>query len=160
MEEHTLALESYFGGIFLESHIEGKYSHASMIFGREVFGEVIGNSFSSLLPVEAELYLLDATLPLVEAPVKCFGEFTAHVSSEDAMEACFVSLDWSGWLQMDHCNQVGADGNSLLAIEEDRTGLSLGGGCHDGADGLSLGEYQAVWSGSRPAGGSGGGYLI
>ena len=35
--------------------------HASVIFGREVFGEVIGKIFSSLLPVEAELFLLDVT---------------------------------------------------------------------------------------------------
>ena len=34
-------------------------SHPSVVFGREVLGEVIGKVFSSLLPVEAELVLLD-----------------------------------------------------------------------------------------------------
>ena len=46
-------------------------------------------------------------------------------------------------------------GNSLLAVEEDCTSFSLGGGCHDGADGLALDEDQSVWSGSRPYGGRG-----
>ena len=44
--------------------------HASMMFSREVFGEVIGKIFSSLLPVEAELFFLDATSHPVEAHVK------------------------------------------------------------------------------------------
>ena len=140
-------------GVFRSRTLKVNISHVSVIFGKDVFGELIGNIFSSLLPVEAELFLFDTKLPSVEAPVKCFGSFPAHVSGEDAMGVCVVSLDWSGWLQMAHFNQVCADGNSLLAIEEDCTGLSLGGGCHDGAEGLSLGEYQAVWSGSRPAGG-------
>ena len=33
--------------------------NASVMFGREVFGEVIGKVFSSLLPEEAKLFLLD-----------------------------------------------------------------------------------------------------
>ena len=44
--------------------------HASVVFGREVLGEVIGKIFSSLLPVEAKLFLLDVTLHPVEAHVK------------------------------------------------------------------------------------------
>ena len=58
---------------------------------------------------------------------------------------------------MAHFNQGRADGNSLLAIEEDRTGFGLGGGRHDGADGRALCEDWAVWSWSRPDGGRGGG---
>ena len=53
---------------------------------------------------------------------------------------------------MDHLNKSCMDGNSLLDFEEDRTGLSLGGGCHDGADGMALGEYRAVRVWSRPDG--------
>ena len=66
---------------------------------------------------------------------------------------CGFSLDRSGRLQMAHFNQGRADGDRLLAVEEDRTGLGLGGGRHDGADGLALGEDWAVWSWSRPEGG-------
>ena len=51
---------------------------------------------------------------------------------------------------MDHFNQVCADGNRLMSIEEDSTGLSLSRVCHDSADGISIGEYRAVWGGSRP----------
>ena len=49
--------------------------YASVVFGRGLFGELIGKVFSSLLPVEAELFLIDATPHPVEAHVKCFGEF-------------------------------------------------------------------------------------
>ena len=56
---------------------------------------------------------------------------------------------------MAHFNKGRADGNILLAIEIDRTGFSLGGGCHDGADVLALGENWSVWSGIRPDGGRG-----
>ena len=44
--------------------------HAYEIFRREVFSEVIGKVFSSLLPVEAKCFLLDATPHPVEAHVK------------------------------------------------------------------------------------------
>ena len=54
---------------------------------------------------------------------------------------------------MAHFNKGRADGNSLIAVEEDHTSFSLGGGCHDGVDGLVIGEYWAIWSGSRPDGG-------
>ena len=43
---------------------------------------------------------------------------------------------------MAHFNKGRADGNSLLVVEEDCNGLSLGGGCHDGADGLALGHVR------------------
>ena len=130
-------------------------SHASVMFGREVFGELIGKVFSSLLSVEAKCFLLDATPHPVEVHVKCHGAFMAHVSGDDAMEGFAVSFDWSGSLRMSHFNQGCADGNSLLAVEEDCTGFSLGGRCHDGADGMALGEDRAVWSRSRPDGGRG-----
>ena len=66
-----------------------------------------------------------------------------------------VSFDLSGRLRMDHLNQGCEDGNSLLAVEEYHTGVSLGGGCHDGADGLALGEDRAVWCGISSDGGMG-----
>ena len=88
--------------------------------------------------------------------VKGFGAFPAHVASEDAVGGYVVSLDWSGRLRVKHCNQGHADGNSLLDVEEDCTGLRLGSGCHDSADCLALGEYRAVLGRSRPGGWRGG----
>ena len=44
----------------------------------------------------------------------------------------------------------------LLSAEEDCTGVSLGGGYHDGTDGLALSEYRVVWGGSRTDGWRGG----
>ena len=88
--------------------------------------------------------------------VKGFGAFPAHVASKDAVGGYVVSLDQSGRLRVDHCNQGRADGNRLMDVEEDCTGLRLGSGCHDGADCLALGEYWAVLGGSRPGGWRGG----
>ena len=50
---------------------------------------------------------------------------------------------------MAHFDEGRADGNSLLDVEEDRSSFGLGGRSHDGVDGLILGEYQSIWSGSR-----------
>ena len=66
-----------------------------------------------------------------------------------------VSFDLSWRLRMAHFNQGRADGNSLLAVEEDCTSYSLGVRCHDGSDGMSLGKDWAVWSGSGSDGGRG-----
>ena len=67
----SLMLARYFQSHTLKVNI----SHASVVFEREVLGEVIGKIFSSLLPVEAELFLFDATSHPVEAHVKGFGAF-------------------------------------------------------------------------------------
>ena len=139
-------------GDFKSRPLEVDISHASVMFRREVFSELIGKVFSALLPLEAELILLDVTPHPVELHVKCFGAFTAHVDGEDAMGGFAVIFDCRGRLRMSHFNQGCADGNSLLAVEEDCTGFSLGGRCHDSVDGLALGEDQDVWSGIRSGG--------
>ena len=120
-----------------------------VVFGREVFGEVIGKVFGSLLPVQAELILLDAEGHPVESHVKGLGKFPAHVAGEDALGGRDVGLDWGGRLQVDHFCECCADGNSLLAVEENRSSFGFCGGRHDGADGLTFGEYwtSRVWSG-------------
>ena len=55
-------------------------SHPFVVFKREVLGEVIGKVFSYLLPLEAELVLLDAAAHPVEAYVKRFGALPKHVA--------------------------------------------------------------------------------
>ena len=70
--------------------------------------------------------MLDETLHPVEAHVKCFGSFSAHVDSEDYLGGCVVSLDRSGQLRMTNFNQVCADRHSLLAIDEYHTGFNHG----------------------------------
>ena len=61
-----------------------------------------------------------------------------------------VGLDWGGRLWVAHFDEGRADGKSLLDVEECYCSFGLGGGSHDGADGLTFGEDQSVWSGSRP----------
>ena len=143
-------------GDFRSRTLKVNISHVYVMFGREVFGEVIGKIFSSLLTVEAKLFLIDASSHPVEAHVKFFGAFPAHVASEDNVGGYVVSLDWSGRLWMTHFNQDRADGNNLLEVEEDCTGFRLGSGYHGGVDGMALGEDRSVWSGSRSDGGRGG----
>ena len=110
-------LSLFSAGDFWSRTLKVYILHAIVMFGRDIFSEVIYKVFSSLLPVEAKLFLLDATPHPVEAHVKCFGAFPAHVSVEYALGGFTVSFDWSGRLRMDHFNQCCAYGNSLLAIE-------------------------------------------
>ena len=125
-------------------------SHISVVFGKEVLVEVIGKVFSSLLPVYLELVLFDASVYPVEAHVKSFGSLLAHVSGEDAVGGRAVGLDWGGRLRVTNFYKGRADGNSLLAVEEDNSSFGLGSGSHDSADGLTFGKDCSVWSGSRP----------
>ena len=62
----SLISEGYFRSRTLKINI----LHVSGMFGREVFGKVIGKVFSFLMPVETKLFLIDATPHLVEAHVK------------------------------------------------------------------------------------------
>ena len=94
-------------GHFRSHTLKVNISHASVMFRREEFGEVIGKIFSYILPVEAKLFLLDTTSHPFEAYVKCFGSFPAHVADEDAVGGCVVSFDWSGDLWMARFNLVG-----------------------------------------------------
>ena len=45
---------------------------------------------------------------------------------------------------MAHLGKFSADGDGLLAVEGNRTGFGLRGGSHDGADGLTFGEYWNI----------------
>ena len=50
---------------------------------------------------------------------------------------------------MAYFDESHADGKILLDVEENPSSFGLGGGSHDGADGLKFGEDWSVWSGSR-----------
>ena len=121
-----------------------------MVFGRELLSEVIGKVSSSLLPVQEELVLFDEAVHPVEVHVKIFGALPAHVAGKNSVGGRTVVLDWGGRLWVAHFDEVRADGNSLLAVEEDCSSFGLGGGSHDGTDGLIFGEYWSIWSWSRP----------
>ena len=79
--------------------------------------EVISKVFRSLLPVQAELILLDAAAHSVETHVKGFGALPEHVSGEDAVGGRTVFFDRGGRLQVAHFDEGCADGNSLLPVE-------------------------------------------
>ena len=61
-----------------------------------------------------------------------------------------VGLDCGGRLWVAHFDEGCADGKRMLAVEEDCSSFGLGGGRHDGADGLKFGEYWSVCSEIRP----------
>ena len=124
--------------------------YPSVVFGREVLGEVISKVFGSLLPVQVELILFDLSAHPVESHVKGLGEFPAHVAGEDDVGGCAVGLDRGGRLQVSHFDEGCAYGNSLLAVEENRSIFGFRCASHDGADGLTFGEYQTIrgWSGA------------
>ena len=121
-----------------------------VVFGREVLGEVIVKVFGSLLPLQAEFIFLDAAAHPVESHVKGLVELLAHVAGEDAVGGCAVGLDRGGRLQVAHFDEGCADGNSLLAVEENRSSFGFRGGSHDRANGLIYGEYRTIrgWSGA------------
>ena len=113
-----------------------------------MLGELIGKVFSSLLPVQAELILLDAAAHPVEMHVKGFGSLLAHVTSEDAVGGRAVGYDQGGRLRVTHFDEGCADGKILLAVEENRSSFAFCSGSHDGADSLTFGEYRSSrgWS--------------
>ena len=121
-----------------------------MVFDREVLGEVIGKVFGSPLPVQAELILIDVADHPVESHAKGLGAFPVYVAGEDAVGGRAVGLDWGGRLRVAHFDEGCADGNSLLAVEENRSSFGFLGGSHDGADGLIFGDYRSIrgWSGA------------
>ena len=94
--------------------------------------------------------MFDETAQPVETHAKIFGLLTEHVAGKDSVGGCAVGLDWVRRLRVANFNEGRADGNILLVVEEDRSSFCLGGGSHDGADGLTFGEYWSIRSGSRP----------
>ena len=115
-----------------------------MVFGREVLGELIGNIFSSLLKVQAQLILLDTAAHPVETHVKIFGALLAHVADEDAVGGCAVIFDRGGRLRVTHLDEGCAYGNSLLSVEGNPSSFGFSCLSHDGADDLTFGEYWSV----------------
>ena len=93
--------------------------------------------------------MFDTAAHPVESHVKGLRSFPAHVAGEDDVGGCAVGIDRGGWLRVAHLGEGCADGNGLLAVEENRSGFSFHRGSHDSADGLTFGEYWSirVWSG-------------
>ena len=118
--------------------------YPSVVFGREVLGEVISKVFGSLLPVQAELILFNFSAHPVGLHVKGLGEFPANFAGEDDVGGRAVGLDWGGQLRVAHRCEGSAGGDGLLSIEENHTGFCFHGGSHDGADVLTLGEYWTI----------------
>ena len=115
-----------------------------------MLGEVIGKVFGSLLPVQAELILIDAEAHPVESHVKGLGAFPAHVSGKDAVGGRAVGIHQGGRLRVAHLGEGSADGYGLLAAEENCSSFGFCGRIHDDADSLTFGEYQSIrgWSGT------------
>ena len=122
--------------------------HPSVVFSKEVLGEVIGKVFSSFLLVQAKLVLFDESAHQAETQVKILGALQAHVASEDAVGGRAGGLDWGGRLRVAHFDEGHSDGNFLLAVEENISSFGLRGGNHDGADALAFGEYWYIRGGS------------
>ena len=118
--------------------------YPSVLLGREVLGELIGKLFSSLLPVQAELVLLDRAAHPMETHVKSFVALWAHVAGEDAVGGCAVRFDQGGKLQVAYFDEGRVDGNSLLEVEENCSSFDFRRGIHDSADGLTFGEYLSI----------------
>ena len=115
-----------------------------------MLGDVIGRVFSSILPVQAELILLDVAAHPVKMYVKGFGALPANVASEDAVGGRAIGFDQGGRLWVAHLYEGCADGDGLLALEENCSSFGFHGGIHDSADGLTFGEYWSIrdWSGT------------
>ena len=86
----------------------------------------------------------------MEAHVKGFGALPAHVSGEDSVGGRAVRFDRCGRLWVAHFDKVRVNGNSLLAVEGNRSSFGLRGRSHDGEDGLTFGEYRSIRGRSGP----------
>ena len=59
----------------------------------------------------------------MESHVKGLVAFLAHVAGGDAVGGSAVGLDRGGRLRVAHIGEVSADGDGLLAVEENCTGF-------------------------------------
>ena len=91
--------------------------HPSVVFGREVIGELIRKFFIYFLLVQAELVLFDAAAHQLETHIKILGTISAHIAGEDSLGGCAVGIDWGGRLWVSHFDEGCVDGNNLLDVE-------------------------------------------
>ena len=82
-----------------------------------MLGELIGKVFGSVLPVQAELVLLDAAAHPVKLHVKGLGALPSHVLGEYVVGGFAVVLGRGGRLRVAHFDKGCADRNSLLAFD-------------------------------------------
>ena len=90
------------------------------------------------------MVLFDAAAHPVETHAKIFAVILAYVASEGDVGGRAVNIDWGGRLRVAYFDEGRADGNSLLAVEENRSSFRLRGGSHDSADHLIFGEYWSI----------------
>ena len=76
--------------------------------------------------------------------VKGLGAFPAHVAGEGATGGHAVGLHQGGRLRVAHLGEGCADGNGLLSVRENHSSLCFRIRSHDGADGLTFGEYWTI----------------
>ena len=90
------------------------------------------------------MVLLDEAAHPVETHVEIVGALPAHVAREGAVGGRVVGFDRSRRMWVAYFDEVRAGGNILLAVEENRSSFGFRGGIHDGADGLTFGEYWSI----------------
>ena len=94
-----------------------------------MFGKIIGTVGFPRGPVEVKLLLSNAIFEPVVTHVKRLGAFHADCGMEDAVRGGVVGFDRrAGWgLLVAHFFKGGANGNSLLRIEEQASDFGFGG---------------------------------
>ena len=120
------------------------WSH-NFVMGRwMMFGEVVGQVFDALLPVNFKLLLCHAIAEPVESHIPGFGATLAHVGSGELKSSRVISFDGCWWLGMIECDEGVAEWNCSLAIVEDAERLRLGSGCNNWLDAGTLSEDRAI----------------
>lgn len=106
-------------------------AHGLVVFGREVFGVVVGQIFDAGFPVDTKLTLADTISHPVKTHVDGFGAALFDCVVDDTGGAGVVNLDGRGRLRPTEINESGANGHSVLGIVEAGANLRFGGRCHD-----------------------------
>jgi hypothetical protein len=95
---------------------------------RVMLGEIVSIILFAWCPLQIELSLRDPVLEPVVAHVEGLGMFHAHGGMENAVSSRVVGFDrcpgW--WLFVAHFFKGGANGDSLLRIEEQAADFGFG----------------------------------
>jgi hypothetical protein len=116
------------GRVFV-GFIEISGAHVLVMFGREVFCEVIGEVF--VAPVHTKLTLLDSIANPVEAHVDGFRATLLNCVIDYSSSAGVVDLDGGRWLWPTQFFKSSSDGCGVLGILEACSNFSLRGRGHN-----------------------------